>query len=127
MHYKALHVKYGHIDGQHLVLLRFHLQETDNVVQSTERERETVRIKRRRGDILKNKILFVLSFFFFLFLPFIELESKVSGRGREVEREKIEQVREWWQWPLLLSTLIATLIPVMLQRQPKQRGIGWRC
>lgn len=45
----------------------------------------------------------------------------------EWEREKREKIeREWWQWPLLLSTLIAALMPVMLQRQPRQRGIGWR-
>lgn len=57
---------------------------------------------------------------------FFELDSEVSGRAREAEREKMERVREWWRWPLLLSTLIAALMPVMLQRQPRQRGIGWR-
>lgn len=50
----------------------------------------------------------------------------MSGRGREAGREKIEWVWEWWRWPLLLSTLIAALMPVMLQRQPRLRGIGWR-
>lgn len=77
--------------------------------------------RRRQGDILKNKVLFVLPI-----KPFFELDSELSGRGREAGREKIEREREWWRWPLLLSTLIAALMPVMLQRQPRQRGIGWR-
>lgn len=57
---------------------------------------------------------------------FFELDSELSGRGREAGREKIERAQEWWRWPLLLSTLIAALMPVMLQCQPRQRGIGWR-
>lgn len=48
------------------------------------------------------------------------------GEGERRKEKKIDGERERWRWPLLLNTLIAALMPVMLQCQPRQRGIGWR-
>lgn len=110
----------GRADDRHLVLVRFHLWETEkeNKMRGGGRKRDGEGGKetfwRTRYYLSCQRNLFWIGFQ-------IEWERK-----REVGREKIEWVREWWRWPLLLSTLIAALMPVMLRCQHRQRGIGWR-